>query len=159
MEDKLSVTRCTKFFPFKPADVSEQLPPIDTPRIQLHLVSNEIMPFSFLNPWFLLAALALGVPVWLHLRRKQETNLFRFSALGFLDDSPTPKRSPFRLRDLILFALRAFALLLVVAAFAWPYLRANDTAPIKESRVYILDNTMSHQAKDAFIHDRDQIFT
>ena len=35
------------------------------------------MPFSFLNPWLLLGALALAAPVWLHLRRKQETNLFR----------------------------------------------------------------------------------
>ena len=32
------------------------------------------MPFSFLNPWFWLGALAVAAPIWLHLRRKRETN-------------------------------------------------------------------------------------
>src|SRR2546427_1241077 len=115
------------------------------------------MPFSFLNPWLWLGALALGVPIWLHLRRKQEVNLFHFSALRFLDDQPSPRQSPLRLRNLILFTLRALALLLLVAAFTWPYLRGANTVPIKESRVYILDNTLSHQANDGFAHDRDRL--
>jgi len=115
------------------------------------------MPFSFLNPWLGLGALALAVPVWLHLRRRQTIQLVRFSALRFLDDQPEPKRGPLRLRDLFLFAVRALALLLVVAAFAWPYLRAAHVAPIQESRVYILDNTLSHQANEGFLHDRDKV--
>src|SRR5436190_13026034 len=115
------------------------------------------MPFSFLNPWLWLGALALAAPIWLHLRRKQETNLFQFSALRFLDDQPSPRQNPLRLRNLILFLLRALALLLLVAAFTWPYLRGANMAPIKESRVYILDNTLSHQAKDGFAHDRERI--
>src|SRR5438067_5079763 len=115
------------------------------------------MPFSFLNPWLWLGALALAAPVWLHLRRKQETNLFRFSALRFLDDQPQPRASPWRLRDVILFVLRALALLLLVAAFAWPFLRGNETAPVKESRVYVLDNTLSHQANEGFTRDRERI--
>ena len=115
------------------------------------------MPFSFLNPWFWLGALAVAAPIWLHLRRRKQTNIVPFSALRFLDDQPEPRRSPLRLRNLVLFALRVLALLLVVAAFAWPYLRRADTVPIKESRVYILDNTLSHQAKDGFTHDRDRI--
>src|SRR2546421_5778246 len=117
------------------------------------------MPFSFLNPWLLLGALALAAPVWLHLRRKQETNLFRFSALQFLDDQPQPRASPWRLRNLLLFALRMLALLLLVAAFAWPFLRGKDAALVKESRVYILDNTLSHQANDGFTRDRDRILS
>src|SRR6266705_2717251 len=115
------------------------------------------MPFSFLNPWFWLGALALGLPIWLHLRRKQETNLLQFSALPFLDDEPVPRQSPLRLRDFLLFLLRALALLSLIAAFAWPFLRNANTLPIKESRVYILDNTLSHQANDGFSRDRDRI--
>ena len=61
------------------------------------------------------------------------------------------------MRDLLLFALRVLGLLLVLAAFAWPYLRGADTAPIKESRVYILDNTLSHQANSGFTRDRDRL--
>ncbi len=115
------------------------------------------MPLSFLNPWFWLGALAVAAPIWLHLRRKKETNLIRFSALRFLEDQPEPRRSPLQLQSLVLLALRLLALLLVVAAFAWPYLRRADTAPIQESRVYILDNTLSHQARDGFARDRDHI--
>ena len=115
------------------------------------------MPFSFLNPWLLLGALAIAAPIWLHLRRKKETNLVQFSAVRFLEDQPQPRRSPLRLQDILLFLLRALALLLVVGAFAWPYLRGADTAPIKESRVYILDNTLSHQANDGFDKSRDRI--
>src|SRR5438874_5566811 len=117
------------------------------------------MPFSFLNPWLWLGALALAVPLWLHLRRRQETNLFQFSALRFLDDQPSPRQNPLRLRNIILFLLRALALLLLVGAFAWPYLHSANTAPIKESRVYILDNTLSHQANDGFAHDRDRVLS
>jgi len=114
------------------------------------------MPFSFLNPLFWLGALAVAAPIWLHLRRRRESNIVEFTALRFLDDQPQPRRSPLRLRDLVLFALRVLALLALVAAFAWPYLRDANTAPVRESRVYILDNTLSHQANDGFARDRDR---
>jgi hypothetical protein len=117
------------------------------------------MPFSFLNPWFWLGALAVAAPIWLHLRRRRESNIIEFTALRFLEDQPQPRRSPLRLRDLVLFALRVLALLALVAAFAWPYLRGANTAPIKESRVYILDNTLSHQANDGFARDRDRVLS
>ena len=117
------------------------------------------MPLSFLNPWFWLGALVVAAPIWLHLRRKRETNVMEFTALRFLDDQPEPRRSPLRLRDLLLFALRVLALLALVAAFAWPYLRGANTAPVKESRVYILDNTLSHQANDGFTRDQDRVLS
>ncbi len=115
------------------------------------------MTFSFLNPLFWLGALALAAPVWLHLRRKAETNQIKFSALRFLDDQPLARRDPFRLRDLLLFIVRALALLLLVAAFAWPYRHTAAELVVKESRVYILDNTLSHQANNGFARDRDQM--
>jgi hypothetical protein len=117
------------------------------------------MSWSFLNPWFWLGALAIAAPIWLHLRRKRQTNIVEFTALRFLEDQPQPRRSPLRLRDLVLFALRVLAVLALVAAFAWPYLRGANTAPIRESRVYILDNTLSHQANDGFARDRDRVLS
>ncbi len=111
----------------------------------------------FLNPWLWLGALAIAAPLWLHLRRKQESNLVRFSTLRFLEDNPQPRQSPLRLRDLPLFVVRTLALLLLVAAFTWPYLKGAKTAPIKESRVYILDNTLSHQANGGFERDRNHV--
>jgi len=117
------------------------------------------LPFSFLNPLFWLAALAVAAPLWLHLRRKKQANLIRFSALRFLEDQPEPRRSPRRLHDPWLLVLRLLALLFVIAGFAWPYLRGADTIPIKESRVYILDNTLSHRANDGFAKDRERILS
>jgi Aerotolerance regulator N-terminal/von Willebrand factor type A domain len=117
------------------------------------------VPLAFLNPWFWLGALALAAPIWLHLRRRQETNLLQFSALRFLDDQPVPRQSPLRLRNFLLFMFRTLALLAVIAAFAWPFLRNANTLPIKESRVYILDNTLSHQANDGFSRDRARLLS
>jgi len=115
------------------------------------------MTLSLLYPLALLGALAIAAPLWLHLRRKTETNLIKFSALRFLDDQPQPRRSPMRLRDLLLFLLRALALLLLVCAFAWPYQRSAESGVVHESRVYVLDNSLSHQASDGFSRDRDKI--
>jgi len=115
------------------------------------------MNFGLLQPWLLLGAIAVAVPIWLHLRRKEEPNLVRFSALRFLDDSPQARSRPLHLRDLVLLALRLSALLLVAAAFAWPYRREPERAIVRESRVYILDNTLSQQANGGFGRDRTRI--
>jgi hypothetical protein len=114
---------------------------------------------NFLNPLFWFAALAIGVPVWLHLRRKPETDVVHFSALRFLDDQPVPRAAPHRLRDVVLFLLRALAVLLLVAAFAWPYVKKAMSQNVTESTVYILDNTLSNQAGDGFQQARDQVLT
>ena len=105
------------------------------------------MSLAFFYPLAWLGALAVGVPIWLHLRRRHETSLVRFSALQFLDDQPLARRRPLWPRDWPLLLLRLVALMLLVAAFTWPYVpgRADDAA-IQESCVYILDNTLSNQA-------------
>jgi len=115
------------------------------------------MSFSFFQPWMWLGVLAIAAPIWLHLRRKPETNLLRFSTLRFLQDQPHPKQAPIHLRNLLLLLLRVTAVLLVVAGFAWPYLRLPAAIPIKESRVYILDNTLSHQAEGGFDRDKKHL--
>ncbi len=115
------------------------------------------MNLAFLYPLLGLGALAVAAPVWLHLRRKQQQNLTPFSAVRFLHDQPLPKRSPLQLRNLLLLLLRVLALALLAAAFAWPYHRKAAGAAIVESRVYILDNTLSHQANNGFTQDRDRL--
>ena len=112
---------------------------------------------SFLNPWLWLGALGVLVPVWLHLRQKPSSRALLFSALQFLEDEPTPRRDPLRLRDPLLFLVRALALLLAVAALAWPYWRRGGRGTVVESRVHLLDNTLSRQADDGLRRDREQI--
>lgn len=115
------------------------------------------MSLLFLNPWLWLGALAVAAPLWLHLRRKQETNLLQFSALRFLEDAPEPRGGARQLRDVLLFLMRALAVLLLAGAFAWPYLAGQEPLVVEESRVYILDNTLSHQAEGGFAAARDRI--
>lgn len=115
------------------------------------------MTFSFLNPMFWLGALLVAAPIWLHLRRKRERNVQMFSALRFLEDEPEARKSPWRLRDILLLALRVGALMLAVGALAWPYRTDLIPNPILESRVYILDNTLSHQAGGGFGRDRERV--
>jgi hypothetical protein len=101
------------------------------------------MSISFLYPLAWLAALGIAAPIWLHLQRRAEKNLVRFSAMQFLDEQPVARRQPLWPRNWWLLALRLLALLLLVAAFAWPYLPQEQPAEvIRESRVYILDNTL-----------------
>jgi hypothetical protein len=112
---------------------------------------------SFLNPLLWIFAAGLAVPVWLHLRHKPGSHAVRFSALHFLEDEPRPKRDPLRVRDPLLLLVRALALLLAVAALAWPYLRGGGRAPVVESRVHVLDDTLSRQADSGLEEDKAAI--
>jgi hypothetical protein len=81
---------------------------------------------AFLSPWFLLGALAVALPIALHLRRRETAPRHAFAALRFLRRAPVEEKRPRHLRDLLLLALRVGALLLLAAAFARPYLAGQD---------------------------------
>jgi predicted negative regulator of RcsB-dependent stress response len=112
---------------------------------------------SFLYPLAWLGALAVAFPIWLHLRRREESNLVRFSAMRFLEDQPLARRRPLLPRDWPLLLLRVLALILLVAAFTWPYWQRERAAIIRESRVYVLDRTMSAHALERFDQSRDRL--
>ena len=109
--------------------------------------------------------LLLAVARWRDRRRRsgctcaasRRRMCIHFPTLRFLDDEPVPRESPQRLRDLLIFLLRALAVVAIAGAFAWPYLKGPPPAEVSSSRVYILDNTMSNQAGDNFEHGRDEI--
>jgi hypothetical protein len=84
------------------------------------------MGLAFLSPWFLLAALAVALPVILHLRKQDTAPSHAFAAVRFLRRAPVEARRPRQLRDLLLLALRVAALALLAAAFARPYVRGED---------------------------------
>ena len=109
---------------------------------------------GFLNPWLWLGLIAIAAPLWLHLRRRERQNIVLFSALRFLDDQPVERKSPLRLRDLLLFLLRVLALCALLAAFAQPFLATREQAA-SSSEVYVLDNTLSRQAEHGLERDRD----
>jgi hypothetical protein len=108
---------------------------------------------TFLQPWLFVGVLAIGIPLWLHLRARTGP-VTLFPALRFLEDQPRPRARGFRVRDALLLGLRLLALLLLVAAFARP---AGRGVLVTESRVHVLDNTFSQQAAGGFETDRRQL--
>ena len=52
----------------------------------------DAVSIAFFYPLAWLGALAVAVPIWLHLRRREDPNLVRFSALQFLDDQPAARQ-------------------------------------------------------------------
>ncbi|OFW11861.1 MAG: hypothetical protein A3H27_16675 [Acidobacteria bacterium RIFCSPLOWO2_02_FULL_59_13] len=107
---------------------------------------------QFLSPWFLLGALAVGVPIWLHLIRRQQALRIPFSSLMFFRRIPTKSLSRQRLKYLLLLSLRVLVILLIVGAFARPIIpgvtRVLLTAGQGRHAVILLDNSMSMQYGD-----------
>src|SRR3990172_760352 len=107
---------------------------------------------QFLSPWFLLGALAVAVPIWLHLIRRQQAMRIPFSSLMFFQRIPTKSLSRQRLKYLLLLSLRVLVILLIVGAFARPIIpgvtRVLLTAGQGRHAVILLDNSMSMQYGD-----------
>src|SRR5580700_8243914 len=71
---------------------------------------------GFLTPWFLAGALAVGLPIWLHLLKKHKTTPQPFSSLMFFERRTQSSIKHRRLRYLLLFAARALLITLTVLA-------------------------------------------
>ncbi len=103
---------------------------------------------GFFTPWFLAGAVAVGLPVWLHLLRKHKTTPLPFSSLMFFEKRTQSSIKHRRLRYLLLFAARALLVLLLVLAFAHPYMRQNVVVSERTGEVTVLavDNSLSMRA-------------
>jgi len=103
---------------------------------------------GFLTPWFLAGGLAIGLPIWLHLLRKHKTTPLPFGSLMFFEKRTQSSIKHRRLRYLLLFAARALLVLLLVLAFAHPYVRRNVLPGNRTNQVTVLaiDNSMSMRA-------------
>jgi hypothetical protein len=113
---------------------------------------------GFFTPWFLAGAVAVGLPVWLHLLRKHRTNPLPFSSLMFFEQHIQSSIKHRRLRYLLLFALRTALILLLVLAFAQPYIRQNilPTRRTGEVTVLAIDNSFSMRAGDRFARAKQE---
>jgi hypothetical protein len=103
---------------------------------------------NFLYPAFLLGALAIAIPIALHLLRRDVAPELPFSAVRLLKRSPIEQTRRRRLRDLILLAARVAALLLLAAAFARPYRSAGDAG--EALRIIAVDRSYSMGAPGRF---------
>lgn len=77
----------------------------------------------FVNPFFLTAAVVVGVPIFLHLWMRQKPQKVMFPALQFLKSREKSQKRTLLLRHLLLLLLRVMLVLVLVLIFARPSIR------------------------------------
>ncbi|MCL4784623.1 MAG: BatA domain-containing protein [Bryobacterales bacterium] len=99
---------------------------------------------GFLAPFFLAGLVGIGLPLWLHLLRKQKETPVPFSTLMFLRKTEQRHTRKKQLRYLLLFALRVLIVVLLALIFAQPFYR-EPLAVTQSSRLLVvaLDSSLS----------------
>lgn len=104
---------------------------------------------SFLAPLYALAALAIAIPILLHLVRKQPKDRLEFSSLLFLPESPPRLTRNSKIENWLLLLLRAAVLAMLAFAFARPYwitaLNANTDSTAQKRWILLMDQSASMQ--------------
>src|SRR5690606_14101696 len=98
---------------------------------------------SALNPWFLLAAASVAVPLFLHRVQRRRTRRVSFPALRYLERTEREHARRIRLRQILLLLVRVSILLFVVGAGARLVFFGDSGAHPPTAVVLVLDNSMS----------------
>jgi len=99
------------------------------------------------SPWFLAGLAAVALPLYLHLLKRQTQLPKHVSSLMFYESRTQSSTRHRRLDYLLLLALRLAVLLLLILAFANPFINRNAAA-VADSRLVLLvvDNSFSMRA-------------
>jgi hypothetical protein len=114
---------------------------------------------GFFAPWFLAGLAALGVPIFVHLLRRHVSTPHPVSSLMFFERGTQSSTRHRRLRYLLLFALRFALVLLVVLAFANPFVRRAAAGDRGRLLLIVLDNSFSMRAGTRFADAKQQALT
>ncbi len=98
---------------------------------------------GFLSPVFLVAGLAVAVPLILHLFHRHDARRMAFPALRYLLRTEKEHARTIRIRQLLLLLLRMAVIVLLVGAGARPFLRGGGGVHDPTATVIVLDNSMS----------------
>jgi hypothetical protein len=109
---------------------------------------------GFFNPWFLAGLAAIGLPVYIHLLRRHIVPPLPFSSLMFFERGTQSSTRHRRLRYLLLFSLRTALLLLLVLAFANPFIRLAAGDVNSRLLLIVVDNSFSMKAGTRFADAR-----
>ena len=108
---------------------------------------------SFLSPWFLLGLLGVGIPLAIHLSRREKAEKVVFSTIRFLKRTPKKMILFQQIQQWLLLLTRAAVIALLAVAFARPFIAATlpQTAGLSpRSVVILLDTSMSMAYGDTF---------
>jgi hypothetical protein len=113
---------------------------------------------AFLNPIFLLGAMAAAIPVLVHLVRRTRAARMEFASLMFLRriEQKTIRRRT--IRNLLLLLMRCAALLLLAVAFSRPYFTSQNPLAAgadQSSSVILLDASYSMRYPGVFDRARE----
>ena len=114
---------------------------------------------GFLVPWFLVGLAALGIPIFVHLLRRHVTTPRPVSSLMFFERGIQSSTRHKRLRYLLLFALRFLLLLLIVLAFAQPFIRRFADDSRGHLLLIVVDRSFSMRAGTRFADAKQQALT
>src|ERR1700722_1350737 len=100
-----------------------------------------------LAPWFLVGLAGLALPLYLHLLKRQTTMPKQVSSLMFFESRTQSSTRHRRLRYFLLLSLRLAGLLLLILAFANPFINRNAGAQDSNRLVLlVIDNSYSMRA-------------
>jgi hypothetical protein len=114
---------------------------------------------GLLAPWFTAGLLVLGVPVFVHLLRRHVATPRPVSSLMFFERGIQSSTRHRRLKYWLLFALRAALLVLLVLAFANPFVRRSAADANGRTHLIVLDNSFSMRAATRFAEAKRQALT
>lgn len=108
---------------------------------------------AFLNPIFLLGAIAAGLPILVHLVRRTRAPRIPFPSLMFLRKIEQKTIRHRKLRNLLLLLMRCLALLLLALAFSRPFFTSStpvSAAGDHPSTVILVDGSYSMKYGETF---------
>ncbi len=98
---------------------------------------------GFFNPWFLVAGLAIAVPIFLHLVYRQESKTYTFPAIWYLLQTESDHTRQIQTQQLLLLLLRLAIVATIVALGARLYLPGPGGSHNPTALALVIDNSMS----------------
>ncbi|MEW4561888.1 BatA domain-containing protein [Bremerella sp. JC770] len=107
-----------------------------------------MFPYFVASGFAIAGAMLMAGPALIHLMNRNRYRTVHWAAMDFLLEAMQSNRRLLRIRDLLLMALRALALLLFGLALARPYFTSADSALPGTSKpphaILVVDNSMSN---------------
>src|SRR5688572_29337146 len=116
------------------------------PLAQIELATWLVNPLLFTA-----GAIAVSLPIIIHLLNKRKFKIVDWAAMDFLLDADKKNRRRVRLENFILLAIRCLAVLLIGLLLGRPFLSNALTAGVLNAtqyeRIILLDDSLSMQAR------------